>query len=485
MDDVDLLVIGSGFGGLTAGALGAATGLRTLVLEQHTRPGGCAGDFALDGFRFPAGATVITGLEEGGILRQVVDASGAEVHSSPLDPSIILHVDGMTLPYVQDHERWKAIFREAFPEAPDGYVRFWDWAHRVGGAVYDIGTALPSFPIQGLDDIRRSLPALQPGVVRTLPWLVSTVEAVKQRFGAIGHPPADRLIDGVLIDATGATSGTCSAVQGAIAIDLYRRGCQWVDGGPAAIAMALVRATRRSGGEVRFQARIERVRKRTGGWVARTADGDIVRARAVVANVPPQALDALLGRHVEREEDIDSWGAFVLHLGIDGAGLEGIDPFHQVLALTGEPLPPWGENAFVSIFPGRGTRWSVSVSTHTDVNSWELPTEEVARHRCMMEEALVDATARAIPDIQERIVLQRSAIPRTFEHYTLRPRGFVGGLVQRPGRSTFRAPGHRVAPGLALAGDHVFPGQGTVGVALSGINAYRDACQYIGTGSLL
>lgn len=48
--DADIVVIGSGFGGLTAAALAARAGARVLVLERHTRPGGCAGDFALGGF---------------------------------------------------------------------------------------------------------------------------------------------------------------------------------------------------------------------------------------------------------------------------------------------------------------------------------------------------------------------------------------------------------------------------------------------------
>jgi len=49
----DIIVIGAGLGGLTAGAKLAREGMKVLVIEQHKRPGGCAttfkrGDFTLE-----------------------------------------------------------------------------------------------------------------------------------------------------------------------------------------------------------------------------------------------------------------------------------------------------------------------------------------------------------------------------------------------------------------------------------------------------
>jgi phytoene dehydrogenase-like protein len=41
----DVIVIGAGLGGLTAGAKLAREGMKVLVIEQHSRPGGCATTF--------------------------------------------------------------------------------------------------------------------------------------------------------------------------------------------------------------------------------------------------------------------------------------------------------------------------------------------------------------------------------------------------------------------------------------------------------
>jgi phytoene dehydrogenase-like protein len=479
--DADIVVIGSGFGGLTAAALAARAGARVLVLERHTRPGGCAGDFALGGFWFPAGATVVTGLEPGGILRQVFDVLEVDVEARPLDPSIVFHLPDRVVPYTASHETWARLFAREFPGAPAGYRRFWRWVRLVGGEVYRIGAALPSFPLERPADIRRSLRAVSPSLVLAAPWLFATVGRVKQLLGAEGDPAADALIDALLLDATGATAAGCSAVQGAIALDLYRRGCQWVDGGTGALAMKLVRAIRASGGTVTFGNGAARLRQEGGRWSVRLDDGSVVTALAVVANVPPGGLDLLLGRPPRLPRAGSAWGAFVLHLGIDAAGLEPIHPFHQVVADAGD-LETAGNNCLVSIYPGRGdraNRWSISVSTHVRPEAFAVPPAEARRLRCRLEASLLAAVRRVVPDVDRRILLLRSATPATYQRFTGRPGGFVGGLRQVPSVVALRAPGRRAGRGLVLAGDHTFPGQGTVGTALSGINAARDVLEYL------
>ena len=486
MGDLDVAVVGSGFGGLTAAALAAKAGMRVGVFEQHTRPGGCAGDFALGGYWFPAGATVVTGLERGGILRRVFDTIGVKIEANELDPAIVFHLNGQQVPYAASHEVWAATFREAFPSAAAGYLRFWEWTHELGGAVYSIGAALPSLPIERWADLRRTARGASPSAMRTLPLLWQTVGQVKRRIGAVGHAGADALIDSLLLDATGARADDCSAAQGAIALDLYRRGCQWVEGGTGRLAMELVRSIRGNGGSVRFGTRVSGLDRGGDGWDITFAGGERIRARRVIANVPPAALAAMRGRRAVLPSAGQAWGAFVLHIGLDGSGMGDVHPFHQVVLDAGGALDHEGASCLVSVYRGRGARadrWSVSVSTHTGVDGWQG--EPATSRRALLEARLLEAVAVVIPDLASRVRLVRSATPATYERFTGRPGGFVGGLVQRRGNTVFGAPGHRPERHLYLAGDHVFPGQGTVGTALSGINAYRDAAESLGMRALL
>ncbi|MEA1876513.1 MAG: NAD(P)/FAD-dependent oxidoreductase [Bacteroidota bacterium] len=58
----DIIVIGAGLGGLTAGAKLAKSGKKVLLIEQHDRPGGCATTFKKKGFTLEVGLHEMDGL---------------------------------------------------------------------------------------------------------------------------------------------------------------------------------------------------------------------------------------------------------------------------------------------------------------------------------------------------------------------------------------------------------------------------------------
>lgn len=55
MQNFDVIVIGSGIGGLCAGSLLARYGKKVIVCESHDIPGGAAHCFRRKGFKFDSG----------------------------------------------------------------------------------------------------------------------------------------------------------------------------------------------------------------------------------------------------------------------------------------------------------------------------------------------------------------------------------------------------------------------------------------------
>jgi len=75
--DTDIIVIGSGIGGLSCAALLAKYGFGVTVCESHTIPGGAAHSFERNGFKFDSGPSLYSGLSYSpstNPLRHVLDA---------------------------------------------------------------------------------------------------------------------------------------------------------------------------------------------------------------------------------------------------------------------------------------------------------------------------------------------------------------------------------------------------------------------------
>ncbi len=98
MSDYDVIVIGAGCGGITAGALLAKQGRKTLVLEQSDRVGGCCSTYEHGGYRFDVGATI---LEIIGPFERAFEKLGTSFHEEvdlePCDPVYnVIFEDGST-----------------------------------------------------------------------------------------------------------------------------------------------------------------------------------------------------------------------------------------------------------------------------------------------------------------------------------------------------------------------------------------------------
>ncbi|MCP4653219.1 MAG: NAD(P)/FAD-dependent oxidoreductase [Candidatus Omnitrophica bacterium] len=72
----DVVVIGAGIGGLTAGCYMAKYGLRVSVIEQHDKPGGYCSSFSKNGYHFDAGAHSLGSMRNEGVISNVLNDLG-------------------------------------------------------------------------------------------------------------------------------------------------------------------------------------------------------------------------------------------------------------------------------------------------------------------------------------------------------------------------------------------------------------------------
>jgi phytoene dehydrogenase-like protein len=281
-------------------------------------------------------------------------------------------------------------------------------------------------------------------------------------------------------NAVHSTVDEAPLVNAALGVTIWGAGQSRARGGMRGFWRSIVERYRAMGGELRVGRAVERVEGRAGAFRVVTRKGAVDAARVVMA-VPPAAAAAIgppplagaLARYIRRDEPTMG-GAVVVFLGVPESEV-ATQPFQHHLVLESYDRPFGdGNNMFISASPPGdletapvGFR-SVVMSTHCDLSPWEaLPPDEYERRKREIGERLVGLARRAYPDLGRDAVVHEVATPRTYERYTRRPRGAVGGPHLSLANANQRAaPSDVGVPGLWMVGDGVWPGLGTVACCL-------------------
>jgi C-3',4' desaturase CrtD len=495
----DVTVIGAGFAGLTAAALLANEGLKVRVLERDIHPGGCAAAYTrktkVGEFRFAVGATVAAGLEPGGLLDQLYSRLQMKPHFEALDPAMRLHLRGSdgNERKVQLHgtrARWAAELERAFPGQLGQKQNFWKEVQGISDVMHHAARKFPVMPFKSLNDVLDTARGFHPQVHRVLFNLYRTVGDLLEKH-QINDPAHRALIDGQLLDSMQCTSQTCALPNGSYALEIYRYGAQYVPGGLARIAEDFSSAIRNRGGEIHYATRARRVIVENGKTVGVETHGRSFLSPIVISTAPLEDTVTLLGE--SSPQDLgrraanlpEIWGAFTVYIAVRDAALPAdAHRFEQVIDYTNDGLE---ENFLVSISAPwdrsrapEGHR-AITISTHVHAQDWQnLERDAYQAKKRELENRITDRLEALWPGFNANIVHLETGTPRTFENFTLHSLGRVGGVPQTPKAANFHAQHHSTGiPGLYLAGETIFPGQGTIGVAVSGFNAYRAARRFL------
>lgn len=122
MEDYDVLIIGSGLGGLQCGYILSREGYKVCILEKHHQPGGCLQNFVRDGCVFDTGIHYIGGLEEGQVLNQFFRYFGLmdKLKLRRMNPDafdiISFEKYGKEYPYAFGHDNFVDVLSQHFPD---------------------------------------------------------------------------------------------------------------------------------------------------------------------------------------------------------------------------------------------------------------------------------------------------------------------------------------------------------------------------------
>jgi prolycopene isomerase len=132
LDTYDVIIIGAGIGGLTAGNILVKKGYKVLILEKHNIPGGYCTNFKRKDFVFDTSIHMINGCEEGGMIYNILKKFDAEdivefikldelFHWADPSKNIDLHLSSDLNKYIED---LVALFPEHETEIRKFYKRY-------------------------------------------------------------------------------------------------------------------------------------------------------------------------------------------------------------------------------------------------------------------------------------------------------------------------------------------------------------------------
>ena len=483
----DLVVIGGGMGGLASAALAQRVGLKTALLEAHTKLGGCAGYFGRGPYTFDVGATALMGLGQGEPIGELLRCVGVDFRGER-SSSYRVHLPDRVLDVVADRDAFERASALTFPGHDRGQRAFWRLQAAVGDTLFRAASRVPRLPVRSVGDLAHDLRVLGlRGTLAATLWL-ATVRDVLRLTGLDGDAPFRALIAMLLQDTAQAGPETVPFANAAACLQAYRLGMSRPRGGMRALAEGIGSRFATLGGDLRTATLVDRVEPAgaedgPGNFAVVTRRRDRLIARQVAFNLPLDLAARLLGRGLHgrlgRREagSRAAWSAFTGYLAFDRSDLADDAPlFHQVLCNYDQPMHD-GNNVLVSLSPADDEGYGppvvrvATLSTHTRPGDWSgLDRVAYVAKKRDYRDRLLAALARALPDAPSRLVHAEFASPRSFARYTRRTAGAVGGPPVSRGNSNALAVGSDVfGPGLWVVGDSVFPGQGTMATLLSAI----------------
>lgn len=511
---IPYLIVGAGAAGCAAAKCFAAAEIAQQVIwiEQHAEPGGCAGYFSRGRplRSFDAGATQL--IECGLEALQERIYSLAPARNQPSAEAVFEKIPAITQHWpdqnrsVQLRDDGRVLWTSA--RAPTGEelkeLERLEYFLKVSATeaqwMWNLMSEIPRFPPQSFGDFVRALQLFFKVPWRKkliFPYLFGThARSVMTRHGISKSGLANDVISGLLIDTTQSSPEKSPWLAAAMGLSILSRGIYRCQKGMRSYFRPIVSSFEERQGTYLPHTRLMKIEscpegfKLTSRRTKESEDKNQIVTSAALLNLTVWDIVNGLVPHNDpltktktyrtwerRATAAKGWGAFAIYATVvDQLKWPEHPLYHQIFPRASE-LPALNTSLYVSIparsDPANPTGLRVLTATlHVDAQA--LTSEE----RQLFTEQLTQRIQLALGVTLENI---ESAHPGTFEHYTARRSGQVGGLPMSLANFMFFAtPSRLVHPGnkstqLLLMGDTVFPGQGVVACTVSGIAAFERA----------
>ncbi len=478
----NIIVIGSGFGGLATATRLLSRGHNVTIFEKRDKPGGRAYVYEINGFKFDGGPTVITAPF---MFDDIFSAAGKRredyITFVPCNPFYrIFDHNKKSFDYNDDHEFTLNEIRKRNPNDADGYEKFLGTTK----AIFDKGfVELADKPFLKFSDMLKVAPDLikLQSYKTVYKYVAQYIEDDFLRRCFSFHP---LLVGGNPFDTT--------SIYAMIHYLEREWGVHYAMGGTGAIINAMIKLIEEQGGQIQLESEIDEILIENGKAKGiRLKNGEIHKADAVVSNadvaftyknlINPKHRKKYTDRKIERTKY--SMSLFVIYFGTKKRYLDSGLAHHNIIlgerykallsdifhkkklsddfslylhmpTITDASMAPEGHEAFYVLSPvphlDSGTDWN----------------ETAPKYRDAIMNFLEE---NYLPDLQENIVAEHYIDPLHFQDTLNSFKGSAFSVEPILTQSAWFRPHNRSedVENLYFVGAGTHPGAGLPGVLSS------------------
>jgi C-3',4' desaturase CrtD len=473
----DVLVLGAGFGGLSAAALLAKQGIQVNILESHVDIGGCAGEFKRKGLSFNVGATTISGFaqskpiyklcQELGILEQANESLTRE------DIGLIICKNSKRIRRYSDHVLWLKELSEHFPSID--HKLLWDklalWDRLAWQMISSNQRLMPS---GFLDYLILLKPSNLKGLL-LLPELFRSFAQLLTSLNINNREYLELMQELLMITAQNDSSRTPS-LMAALGL-MYPAEVFYCKGSINSLAHLILDSALSNQASIHYKHKVVNITQEQNIYKVTCSNQKVFFAKKVISNIPIWNLSKIANCDFSRQMNKFSSrfenapAAFVVNFSVK---IDFVLESHFYQIHVKQAIPQcYSSSIFVSFSeqkePGS---YTVTISTHCHADDWlELKEDDYKQAKLQTQSIILEELHLAMPELvnypKEFLM---SATPKSYEFFTSRFKGQVGGIPYDLSNPPWTLCPNRFDD-FYLVGDTTFPGQGIASVVYSAMSA--------------